>query len=159
MVIDDQTFNETRRKYGLMSRRLCSTFGGGILDEETLQQCSDRAIWRCLQSHDDKRQDIKSSLYRFARWECQRAMSEKHKSKIPTVEVVESGYDDDRALNRMMLEDYLAILNERDRRMVEKRFLQGKTFREIGKEEGLSTQGAIDIINRSVGSMSRMAAA
>lgn len=154
MVIDNQTFNTAKNKYGLMARRLSSKFGGGILDEDTLQQCSDRAIWRCLQSHDSSIQTFKSSLYKFVRWECQQAMSEKTKLSITTIAVVETEYQDNTALNRMMVEDYLAILNERDRRMVVARYMESKTFQEIADDEDLSKQGVIDIINRSLTKMS-----
>lgn len=155
-IINNEIFEQAKSKYDLMTQRLCSMFGRG-LDKDTRRQCGDKAIWRCLKSHDETRQHIKSSLYRFVNWECKRALQEQRRKKMVTVELVEVEYVDDTALVNMMLDEYLSVLSSRNRRMVEAKFLEGRTFREISKIEACSVQGAINIINRSVRIMSRMA--
>jgi DNA-directed RNA polymerase specialized sigma subunit len=57
----------------------------------------------------------------------------------------------------MMLEDYLSMLPDRERRIVEARFLENRTFDDIARQESLSKQGIKDIVDKSISVMSEAA--
>jgi len=130
-----------------------------VLSPETLVAAGDIALWRCLQNFDPQfGQRVASSLYRFIHWECLRAIQEhKRYSNISITGDVES--DDESVATQMMLDDYLSLLSQMERRIVEARFLENKTLAEIGAVEGYSKQGIKDIVKRSMDVMSEAALA
>ncbi len=131
----------------------------GSLSPDTLAAAGDIALWRCLQNYDPSfGQKVASSLYRFIHWECLRAIKEKKKHQaLSIVGDIES--EEESVAIQMILNDYLSLLSQRERRIVEARFLENRTLAEIASIEGYSKQGIKDIVDRSMVVMSEAAQA
>jgi len=119
------------------------------LSSDTRNAAGDVALWRCLQSHDPKYGSrFTTSLYRFVQWECKRAMKEQIVTDVTLFGEVKD--DNETLAIHMLLDDYLCLLGERDRRIVEAKFLENYTLDEIARTEGLSKQGIKNIVDRSI---------
>jgi len=155
--ITDTEFNNARQQYLPTMRNLARCYTH-VLSPESLTAACDTALWRCLQSYDESfGQSFTSSLYRFIYWECTRTIKEEKCSNTPIIGDVE-GEHESMAIN-MILDDYLSLLSNRDRRIVEARFFESCTFDEIAQREGYSKQGIKDIVDRSISVMSEAALA
>lgn len=153
--ISDQEFEAARRQHLQLIQNVARVYATSLSPEE-LQAAGDMALWRCLQSHNPKYgSKFTTSLYRFIHWECIRAIKERRANETTLVGDVE-GTTDNQAI-QMILEDYLNLLDERDRRIVEARFLESCTFEEIANREGYSKQGIKHIVERSLSVMSEAA--
>jgi len=156
-AVSDKEFNNAREAHLERIQNTCRAFSGA-LSPDALTACGDIALWRALQNFDESfGQSFTSSLHRFIKWECLRALQDKTKGR----EVHMNGGDveamDDSVSQKMILDDYLSILSNRDRRMVEARFLENCTFQEIAHREGYSKQGIKNIVERSVALMAELA--
>lgn len=127
------------------------------LSKDALVAAGDMALWRCLQTYDPRfGQKVASSLYRFIRWECLRAIKENRKySSDSLIGDVED--DIESVAIQMILDDYLSLLTKIERRIIEARFLESRTLAEIAHVEGYSKQGIKDIVDRSIEVMSEAA--
>ena len=156
-TISNSEFNNARKKHLTTIQNTCKAFNGA-LSPDALVACGDIALWRALQSFDASfGQSFPSSLYRFVRWECFRAIQENQSREInmnggDTIEC-----NDNSTLRQMILDDYLSVLSNRDRRIVEARFFESCTLQEIAHREGYSRQGIKDIVDRSISIMSELA--
>jgi len=130
-----------------------------MLSSTILIAAGDMALWRCLQYYDSQfGQKVASSLYRFVHWECRRAIKEDQKlSSISIMSDIEDNVES--TAIQMILDDYLSLLTQMERRIVEARFLENRTFAEIATIEGYSKQGIKNIVDRSIDMMSKAAQA
>jgi len=154
--ITNEEFEAARRLY--RPRMKVAQRYANSLSPEQITACCDMALWRCMRQYDPTfGQSIESSLHRFIHWECLNAIREMERSPVPLSDDVE-GHNETLAIN-MILEDYLSLLDERDRRMVEARYLESCTLQEIAVREGFSRQGVKNIVDRSVATMTEAALA
>jgi DNA-directed RNA polymerase specialized sigma24 family protein len=154
-TISNQEFDAARTEYKEYIDNVSRGYASS-LSPEALQAAGDMALWRCLQAYDARYgQTIRSSLYRFIHWECLRTIREQKLTSMSLLGDVESsGKCVD---TQMMLEDYLSMLPDRERRIVEARFLENRTFDDIARRESLSKQGIKDIVDKSISVMSEAA--
>ncbi len=157
-VVSNEDFVNAKRTY----RATLSGFTGrfrNVLNADSLDYCGDLALWHCLQKHDPV-YDTKftTSLYKFVEWQClreyrrQRSTLNNHEEQQEMTVI----YDYDVS---MMLNEYLSLLSDRDRRIVEARFLYNHTLLEIAKREGYTKQGVHYILGRAMKKMRRAALA
>jgi RNA polymerase sigma factor (sigma-70 family) len=157
-VVSNEDFVNAKRTY----RATLSGFTGrfrNVLNSDVLDYCGDLAIWQCLQKHDST-YDTKftTSLYKFVEWQClreyrrQRSILNNHEEQQEMTVM----YDYDTS---MMLVEYLSLLSDRDRRIVESRFLYNNTLLEIAQQEGCTKQGIHYILKQAMRKMKRAALA
>lgn len=153
--VTNQEFDTARAEYREYIQNVSHGYAPS-LSPEALQAAGDMALWRCLQAYDARYgQTIRSSLYRFIHWECLRAIREQKLTSMSLLGDVESS--NECVDTQMMLEDYLSLLPDRERRIVEARFLENRTFDDIAQREGFSKQGIKDIVDKSISMMSEAA--
>ena len=154
--VSNQEFESARAEHlGLITNVIRQY--ANVLSPDALSAAGDIALWRCLQYYDPSfGQKVVSSLYRFIHWECFRAIQENKKfSNAPIIGDVEDNIEF--TAIQMILDDYLSLLSRMERRVIEARFLENRTFAEIATVEGYSKQGIKDIVDRSIGVMSKAA--
>lgn len=134
-----------------MVKKVCAYYAN-TLSPATLKACSDAAIWRCLQSHEDnKGQKFTSSLYRFLHWECLREVNMNKKRFIAIPEdIVDDGHD---PFSTIILEEYLNVLSEEAKKIIIDRYIENRTLSDIGNRYNYSKQGIQNIIMRSMKTM------
>ncbi len=157
--ICNNDFETARKQHLELIRRVSHRYSGSLTPEE-LSAAGDIALWRCLQSYDPQyKQQVASSLYRFIHWECLRAIQEHNKhnnsNNLPIID--DMAGDTESMSTQMILDDYLSLLTQRERRIVEARFLENRTFAEIATTEGYTKQGIKCIVDRSIVAMSEAA--
>jgi len=154
-TVDDQEFNAARNQYDNRMMRVSQKYAGS-LSPDRRKACCDMALWRCLQAYDSSYgQSVASSLHRFVRWECLNAIREQGQPLIPLADDMES--PEETLAISMILDDYLSLLTQRDRRVIEARYLESCTFSEIAVREHCSIQGVKNIVDRSMSVMTEAA--
>lgn len=157
-TISNREFEEARTPEVRLLLTNLTRHYSNALSSDVLQAVGDMALWRCLQNHDPKYgSNFNTSLYRFVHWECLRAIGEQRPSGMAILGEVE--IPGESMSIHMILDDYLGLLDTRDRRIIEARFLENCTFAEIAQREGFSKQGIKDIVDRSISTMSEAAQA
>jgi len=156
--VTNTEFDAARRQHLTLITNVARQYSN-ILSPDALAAAGDMALWRCLQSYNPMYgQKVSSSLYRFIHWECLRAIQEHKGDNIHQLSGDVEG-DEESVSIQMILDDYLSLLTQRERRIVEAKFLENRTLAEIASQEGYSKQGIKDIVDRSIGVMSEAALA
>lgn len=151
--ISNEEFNINKEKYKSTLRSFTRQFSQ-LLPPDILDYCADMALWKCLMNHrPEYKTKFSTSLYRFVVWQC----LQEHRTLKTTRYDEEQGvavvvYNNDTS---MILNEYLSLLSNKYRRVVESRYLYGKTFDEIAKDEGCSKQGAHYILGQAMEQMKR----
>jgi len=114
-----------------------------IISPDNLESCGDNALWRTLQSHDESYdQKFTTSLYRFCEWECKRELRRNNRKNtinaigihnIPSDELNSYSYE-----NSRNFEDFLEILDDLEKEIIEKKFRQNKNMTEISIDLNIS---------------------
>lgn len=118
------------------------------VDESTLEACGDIGLWKCLKSHDPtKGNKFTSSLYRYVTWECLNALSE-HRKMLTNFDADKCYYEN--SFDVVVFNDILDSLSQKEKRVLLSRFLEKKTLREIGEEEGCSQYKVKKILQKTI---------
>jgi RNA polymerase sigma factor (sigma-70 family) len=125
----------------------CKTFIGIIPDDE-LQHCKLIALWESLQRYrPEKGKKFTSFLYQKVRWECYKALKQINKEKR-YVSIIEDVVGKDSDEN---FDEWLELLPDKEsKKLIEQRFLQKMTLKEIGKYHGYSYETARKRINKII---------
>ena len=101
------------------------------LDRDTILSCKMVAVFKSLQSHDEKLSAFTSTLYRYMCWELSKASR-----KCIQFCDISGNYQDARKESKIF--EYTAFLPESQRLIMERRFVGNCTFKEIAEELGIS---------------------
>lgn len=124
-------------------RSVCRDFQN-VLSPEELEDKGRIALFKCLRKHDpSKNTKFVSSLYRFTKWECQKAVRSSRRQvhfrpitgsselvKCPAPEV-------------LYVRECLSLLPTRHTQILVSYYFCNMTLREIGKANGYSAQAAM----------------
>lgn len=126
-----------------------------IISPDNLESCGDNALWRTLQSHDDSyNQKFTTSLYKFCEWECKRELRRNNKKNtinaigihnIPNDELNSFSYENSRSFD-----EFLEVLDETEKTIIEKRFRQNKNMSEISFDLNITKTEVKRKINASL---------
>jgi RNA polymerase sigma factor (sigma-70 family) len=154
-TISEDEFQAAFQEHQTYVNSLTGSFANA-LSAEARRACGALAVWEALRAFKPEfGQSFKSSLWRHVQWQCLRAMRDQrhvHSS-------IEGDIEGSSACTQttLMLNDYLSILPDRDRRMVEARYIEECTYAEIAKREGYSKQGVRGIVTRSMSALAEFA--
>lgn len=120
----------------------------GQLSRDEIESCCNYALLKCLEKYDKSyNQKFTSSLYRFVKWCCLQELN-KTKRRIKTTEINSNiTINNNFNINRDV-QNILFMLSQEDREILTARFIEQKTFLEIGNQYGYTKQRARIIINR-----------
>lgn len=115
-----------------------------ILSPDQVIECMQTALLRCLQNHKEGRQKFTTSLYRFTKWECYnevRALLRQRRLKTVSLDSVSSNaYAYDNRPSDIL--EYIELLDENNRRLIESYFLKNMTLQNIGDRNGYTRKTA-----------------
>lgn len=168
--IDNQTFNQAYQNLDnlkIMSSAITSSGTTCILTTEELESCKLIALWKTLQSwsaEDFPNVKFTTFLFKHVRWQCYfqaHIVTRYNKHHKPIVDYSE--YLNKRENNSSFsLEDKLAIdealnqVSEKELDIIEQRFFQQMTLKEIGKANGYSYETARVHVGNAVNSIKKL---
>lgn len=118
------------------------------LGQDERDSCALNGLWRTLMYHQDgKGNKFTTSLHRFVRWECQRALSRQKKAPppLPSVNIPDPSYSQEQTEREDTLShirDRLLSLPEPLRVAVEDYYFNNMTMQAIGNKHGYSKESA-----------------
>lgn len=168
--IDNSTFNkayENLDNLKIMSSAIASSGTTCILTIEELESCKLIALWKSLQTWSEVRfPNVKFTtfLFKHVRWQCYfqaHIATRYHRQHKPLIDYLE--YVTEKPIKQnMTLEDKLAIdeaLNQMSSKtldIIEQRFYQQMTLKEIGKANGYSYETARTHVDNAVKSIKKL---
>jgi RNA polymerase sigma factor (sigma-70 family) len=125
------------------------------LEEEIILSCVYCGVWRTIKEYDVKfNTKFSTVLYNNILYECKTEIGKKNFKKnidLNLNELMQNKeiyFNENDAINKLIIEEFLEGLSKRDRRIVINRFLNNETLEEIAKKEGLTREGVRYIINK-----------
>lgn len=128
----------------------------GQLDNDTIEECKDKSLWRALQYHNNKHesgQKFTTSLYRFAMWEFLREVDKIKPSpqmlNIDSYDNIPSGCDDG-GFNNVVLKDCISKLSNEHRELIQYKFFDNMTLNEIADKVSRSRETVRNRLERAI---------
>jgi DNA-directed RNA polymerase specialized sigma24 family protein len=122
-----------------------------ILSCEQIYECKLNAIWRCLEKHIDGKGNLfSSSLYNFMTWQCQTACQQTNRELLNKSRFLNMGDEQGKfpSLNTNKgCTELFDGLSADEKELLQKRYIGGKTLREISRDIGRSTSFVSQKIN------------
>ena len=108
------------------------------LDEDEIHRCKLIALWEALQAwKPDRGSKFTVFLYQRVQWECLKSINYNNKHRDVQLDGI-----DQEILPDTSLDEFLEILPNELRDVIEKRYVYNMTLREIGEEYGYSYENA-----------------
>jgi len=171
--IKNQTFNQAYQNLDnlkIMSSAITSSGTTCILTIEELESCKLIALWKTLQSwseEDFPNVKFTTFLFKHVRWQCYfqaHIITKYNKHHRPMVDYSECFYLPNKKEDKysFSMEDKLAIdealnqVSEKELDIIEQRFYQQMTLKEIGKANGYSHETARVHVGKAVNSIKKL---
>lgn len=122
------------------------------LTHDILENCCLHALYKCMQTHNPLLANkFTSSLYNHVVWQCMQAISEqRNKSTNNLLFDLSVAH---KMGETLVLNEFLAILDDRDREMVRDRYLNSLTFVELARKYNCTPPGAKFIVSNAIDRM------
>lgn len=134
----------------------CYKFGKGLPPEESAA-CGLRGLWRALSIYDKNKGQFTTILGTCIKNECRRTFKEHNKFAQKHVLTSFEGASSkiDNTINSELIESLFIYLTDEEEKMVRAKFLEGKTYREIGAEWSLTKQRVEQVVSKAIKKLSK----
>lgn len=121
------------------------------LSVDVLENCCLHGLYECIEKHDSTLgSKFTTSLYYHISLQCMRTIYKQANHRIN--ELVDVGFSHNTA-EALIIEEFLDVLNDREKSMVRDRYLNSLTFSELATKYDCTAPGAKYIINKAIDRM------
>jgi RNA polymerase sigma factor (sigma-70 family) len=134
------------------------------LDPDQRESAGLWALKRCLESHDEKRQEFNSSLWRYIRWECNRELKKERRrsgygrvtradADLSELEVTTPEAEEEMRVEgdiQSVVDAMNRFLPEKTRDIIHLHYLEKRPLDEVGERLGMSKEACRQAMDRGL---------
>lgn len=147
LVSNEEFEKEYRKKENLnVISWYCRKFGKNLPPDE-IQACGYRGLWRALEIHNPTRGKLVTILGACVKNECKKTLLEHNKFSNRHIS---GNFDNERTHEQEYdIQSLLSSVNNQEKNIILLKYYEGKTFKEIGHQYGLTKQRIQQIMARA----------
>lgn len=158
MVSDIEYEEELKNPDNIRIMRIVSNKFKRQLSDDTLENCCLHGLYQCIEKHDDTLgSKFTTSLYYHINFQCMRIAYEQtfrrmriiYERNKDHIDTGKTGFSYN-LTETLVIDEFLAILDEKEREMVRDRYLNCFTFQELARKYNCTAPGAKYIINKAI---------